>query len=91
MYYFEAKQQTYSPILLFCMGFFSGYLYYYDFSRPFSLDWNHELITEPRPTMEISDGDLMDIGNGTQKLEDFISRIICHSTKNEFAVGKRHA
>ena len=57
----------------------------------FSLDWNQESITEPRPTMEISDGDLLDIGNGLQKLEDFIPRIICHSTKNEFAVGKNHA
>ena len=56
-----------------------------------SLDWNKELITEPRPTMEISDEDLLEIGTGKQKLEDFISRIVCHSVKNEFAVGKKHA
>ena len=49
------------------------------------------MITEPRPTMEISDDDLLDIGTGEQKLEDFIPKIICHSTKNEFAVGKNHA
>ena len=55
-----------------------------------TLDWNKELITEPRPTMEIPDDDLLDIGTGKQKLEDFISKIICHSTKNEFAVGKNH-
>ena len=46
------------------------------------------MITESRPTMEISDKDLLEIGTGEQNLEDFISRIICHSTKNEFAVGK---
>ena len=40
--------------------------------------------------MEILDDDLLDIGTGKQKLEDFISKIICHSTKNEFAVGKNH-
>ena len=41
-------------------------------------------------TWEISDDDLLDIGTGEQKLEGFIPRIICHSTKNEFAVGKKN-
>ena len=54
------------------------------------IDWNKELITEPRPTMEISGDDLHDIAAGKQKLEDFIPKIICHSVKNEFAVGKNH-
>ena len=54
------------------------------------LDWNKESITEPRPTMEISDDDLQDIATGKQKLEDFISKIVCHSVKNEFAVGKNY-
>ena len=39
--------------------------------------------------MKISVEDLHDIGAGLQKLEDFIPKIICHSTKNEFAVGKK--
>ena len=55
------------------------------------LDWKKESITEPRPTMKISVEDLHDIGAGLQKLEDFIPKIICHSTKNEFAVGKKLA
>ena len=54
-----------------------------------SLDWNKESITEPRPTMTISVDDLHDIGTGLQKLEDFIPKIVCHSVKNEFAVGKK--
>ena len=37
--------------------------------------------------MEISVDDLIDIGTGLQKLEDFIPKIICHSTHNEFAVA----
>ena len=41
--------------------------------------------------MSISVEDLLDIGTGLQKLEDFIPKIICHSVKNEFAVGKKHA
>ena len=41
--------------------------------------------------MGISNDDLLDIGTGLQKLEDFIPRIICHSTRNEFAVGKKYA
>ena len=56
-----------------------------------SLDWNKESITEPRPTMKISDDDLLNIGTGVEKLENFIPKIICHSVKNEFAVGKIHA
>ena len=39
--------------------------------------------------MEISVDDLIDIGTGIQKLEDFIPKILCHSVKNEFAVGKK--
>ena len=42
----------------------------------FSIDWKKELITEPRPTMAISVEDLLDIGAGKQKLEDFIPNII---------------
>ena len=41
--------------------------------------------------MKISDDDLLDIGTGLQMLEDFIPKILCHSTKNEFAVGKKYA
>ena len=41
--------------------------------------------------MAISVDDLHDIGTGLQKLEDFIPKILCHSVKNEFAVGKNHA
>ena len=41
--------------------------------------------------MKISVEDLLDIGTGTQKLEEFIPKIICHSTRNEFAVGKKYA
>ena len=41
--------------------------------------------------MAISVDDLHDIGTGLQKLEDFIPKIVCHSVKNEFAVGKKHA
>ena len=55
------------------------------------LDWSKESVTEPRPTMEISEDDLLDIATGLQKLEDFIPKIICHSVKNEFAVGKKYA
>ena len=40
--------------------------------------------------MKISDDDLLDIGTGKQMLEDYIPKILCHSTKNEFAVGKDH-
>ena len=40
--------------------------------------------------MAISVEDLLDIGTGKQKLEDFIPKIICHSVKNEFAVGKNY-
>ena len=58
------------------------------YQNNYVIDWEKESITEPRPTMTISVDDLEDIGNGKQKLEDFISKIICHSTKNEFAVGK---
>ena len=54
-------------------------------------DWEKESITEPRPTMAISIDDLHDIGTGLQKLEDFIPKILCHSVRNEFAVGKKHA
>ena len=57
----------------------------------FFLDWKKESITEPRPTMKISNDDLLDIGTGKQMLEDFIPKILCHSTKNEFAVGKKYA
>ena len=39
--------------------------------------------------MAISIDDLFDIGTGLQKLEDFIPKILCHSVKNEFAVGKK--
>ena len=42
------------------------------------INWHNEEITEPRPTMAISDSDLMEIGTGLQKLEDFIPKIICH-------------
>ena len=41
--------------------------------------------------MKISGDDLLDIGTGKQMLEDFIPKILCHSTKNEFAVGKQYA
>ena len=41
--------------------------------------------------MKISDDDLLDIGTGKQMLGDFIPKILCHSTKNEFAVGKKYA
>ena len=41
--------------------------------------------------MKISDDDLLDIGTGLQMLEDFIPKILSHSTKNEFAVGNNHA
>ena len=51
------------------------------------IDWDKELITEPRPTIKISKSDLLEIGEGTKKLENFISKIICHSTRNEFAVA----
>ena len=51
------------------------------------INWHAEEITEPRPTMAISDSDLKDIGTGEKNLEDFISKIICHSTHNEFAVA----
>ena len=61
------------------------------FNLVFFLDWKKESITEPRPTMKISDDDLLDIGTGKQMLEDFIPKILCHSTKNEFAVGKNWA
>ena len=57
----------------------------------FTLDWNKELITEPRPTMAISVDDLLKIATGEEKLENFIPKIVCHSVKNEFAVGKNHA
>ena len=41
--------------------------------------------------MKISEDDLLDIGTGLQMLEDFIPKILSHSTKNEFAVGKKYA
>ena len=41
--------------------------------------------------MKIPEDDLLDIGTGKQMLEDFIPKILCHSTKNEFAVGKKYA
>ena len=77
------KHNCKSNIISVCL--FSNYLYLFTFT-----DWNKESITEPRPTMEISNDDLLDIAAGKQKLEDFISKIICHSVKNEFAVGKEH-
>ena len=40
--------------------------------------------------MKISEEDLLDIGTGKQMLEDFIPKILSHSTKNEFAVGKNY-
>ena len=42
------------------------------------INWDTAILSEPRPTMEISDSDLLDIGEGSQKLEDFIPKIICH-------------
>ena len=41
--------------------------------------------------MKISNDDLLDIGTGKQMLADFIPKILCHSTRNEFAVGENHA
>ena len=61
------------------------------YQNNYVIDWEKEPFTEPRPTMTISVDDLEDIGSGKQKLEDFISKIICHSTRNEFAVGKLQA
>ena len=41
--------------------------------------------------MAISVDDLLKIATGEEKLDNFIPKIVCHSVKNEFAVGKNHA
>ena len=50
------------------------------------IDWDNEELFEPRPTMSITNTDLLKIGSGEKKLQDFIPKIICHSQRNEFAV-----
>ena len=42
------------------------------------INWNNETITEPPPTKSISNDDLLKIGNGSKKLEEFIPKIFCH-------------
>ena len=42
------------------------------------INWDNETITEPPPTKNISNDDLLKIGNGEKKLEDFIPKIFCH-------------
>ena len=50
------------------------------------IDWDKEELTEPRPTMSISNSDLLKIGTGEKLLSQFIPKIVCHSVSNEFAV-----
>ena len=44
----------------------------------FPLDWNKEPMSEPPPTKTISNDDLMKIGSGEKKLEDFIPKVFSH-------------